>query len=66
MKIIIDRNLTESRQFAIVEIDTKECSYPYAIRDAITLSLELDGFSKETINEVFYRMPLEESTKSEH
>ena len=66
MKIIIDRNSTESRQFAIVEIDTKECYYPYAIRDAFTLALDLDGFSKETIDEVFNRMPLEEKTKSEH
>ena len=65
MKIIIDRNSPNSRQFAIVEIDTKECSYPYAIRDAITLALDLDGFSKETIDEVFYRMHLEEK-KSEH
>lgn len=57
MKIIVDKNTPDSRQFATVEIDTKHCYYPYAIRDAIQLALELDGFSKETINEVFYQMP---------
>ena len=57
MKIIVDRNTPDSRQFATVEIDTKHCYYPYAIRDAIQLALELDGYSKETINEVFNQMP---------
>ena len=52
MKIIIDRNQSE-RQTPIVTIDTKTCHYPYAIRDAIKLALELDGYTKETINEVF-------------
>lgn len=52
MKIIIERNQSES-QTPIVTIDTKTCHYPYAIRDAIELALELDGYSKETINEVF-------------
>ena len=49
MKIIIDRN----SQRPIVTIDTKNSYYPYAIRDAMKLALELDGHSKETINEVF-------------
>lgn len=52
MKIFIDRNQSE-RQTPIVTIDTKTCHYPYAIRDAIKLALELDGYTKETINEVF-------------
>lgn len=56
MKIIIERNQSES-QTPIVTIDTKTCHYPYAIRDAIELALEIDGCSKETINEVFGRMP---------
>ena len=49
MKIIIKRD----SQKPIVTIDTKNCYYPYAIRDAMKLALELDGHSKETINEVF-------------
>ena len=52
MKIIIERNQNE-RQTPIVTIDTKTCLYPYAIRNAIQLALEIDGYSKETINEVF-------------
>ena len=57
MKIIVDRNTPDSRQSAVVEIDTKYCNYPYAIREAIQLALELDGYSTETINEVFNQMP---------
>ncbi len=56
MKIIINRNDSESQK-PIVTIDTKECNYPYAIRDSIELALELDGYSKETIQEVFGIMP---------
>jgi hypothetical protein len=52
MKIIIERNQSEN-QSPIVTIDTKTCHYPYAIRDAMKLALELDGYTKETINEVF-------------
>jgi len=52
MKIIIERNQSE-RQTPIVTIDTKTCHYPYAIRNAIKLALEIDGYTKETINEVF-------------
>ena len=56
MKIIIERNQSE-RQTPIVTIDTKTCHYPYAVRNAIELALEIDGYSKETINEVFNRIP---------
>ena len=56
MKIIIERNQSES-QTPIVTIDTKTCHYPYAIKNAIELAMEIDGYSKETINEVFGRMP---------
>lgn len=43
------------RQKPIVTIDTETCHYPYAIREAIELALELDGYTKETIDEVFGR-----------
>ena len=55
MKIIIDRNTPDSRQSAVVEIDMKYCHYPYAIRESIELALKLDGYSEETIDEVFCR-----------
>ena len=55
MKIIIDRNTPDSKQFAVVEIDTKYCHYPFAIRESIELALKLDGYSEETIDEVFCR-----------
>ena len=58
MKIIIERDQSET-ETPIVTIDTKTCYYPYAIRDAIELALEIDGYSKETINEVFGRTPVE-------
>lgn len=54
MKIIIDRT-NEERQTPIVTIDTKSCNYPYAIREALVLALKLDGYTKETIDEVFGR-----------
>ena len=56
MKIEINRTNSETQR-PVVVIDTKTCNYPYAIRDAIELALELDGYSKETIQEVFGRMP---------
>jgi hypothetical protein len=56
MKIIVERNNNE-RQSPIVTIDTKTCHYPYAIRNALELALELDGYTKETIKEVFGIMP---------
>ena len=54
MKIIIESKNRES-QTPIVTINTKTCHYPYAIRNAIKLALEIDGYTKETINEVFGR-----------
>lgn len=53
MKIIIKRNEQTAKHI----IDTKNCHYPYAIRNAIELALELDGYTKETIKEVFGIMP---------
>jgi hypothetical protein len=52
MRIIIDNRDFDSSQRPLVTIDTYNCTYPYAIRNAIKLALELDGYSKETINEV--------------
>jgi len=52
MKIIIERNQSEN-QSPIVTIDTKTCDYPYAIRNAIKLALEIDGYSEGRINAVF-------------
>jgi hypothetical protein len=54
MIITINRT-NEERQTAIVTIDTKSCNYPYAIREAIELALKLDGYSNNTIDEVFER-----------
>ena len=31
----------------------KHCYYPYAIRESIELALKLDGYSEDTIDEVF-------------
>jgi hypothetical protein len=56
MKITINRNSSDNRQSPIVTIDTTPCTYPYAIREAIELALSLDGYTQETINEVFYRI----------
>ncbi len=53
MRIIIDSRT----QRPLVTIDTHTCTYPYAIRDAIKLALKLDGYDKETINEIFGIMP---------
>jgi hypothetical protein len=55
MKIIINNNNADSRQLAIVEIDTKHCNYPYAIREAFELALKLDGYTENTIDDVFNR-----------
>lgn len=57
MKIIVKNN-TNERQSPEVTIDTSTCHYPYAIREALQLALELDGYTKETINEVFGRTPV--------
>ena len=53
--IITVKNKDGERQKPIVTIDTETCHYPYAIREAIELALELDGYTKETIDEVFGR-----------
>lgn len=49
MKIVIKQN----EQVAEHTIDTKDCIYPYAIKRAFRLAMELDGFAKQTIDEVF-------------
>jgi hypothetical protein len=49
MKIVVKRN----EQQPEVTIDLKDVHYSYALRDAIQLALEIDGYSKETIEEVF-------------
>jgi hypothetical protein len=54
MKITIT-NHNDQRQAPEVTIDTKSLTYPYAIRNALGLALELDGYDKSTIDEVFYR-----------
>jgi hypothetical protein len=54
MKITIDRT-NEERQTPIVTIDTKSCKYPNAIREALELALKLDGYTDNTIDEVFER-----------
>lgn len=56
MKIIVERNQDE-RQTPVVTIDLKTCYYPYAIRSAIELALELDGYDASTIKEIFNQMP---------
>jgi hypothetical protein len=56
MKLIIERNKRES-QGANVTIDTEGLIYPYAIREALELALELDGHGKKAIAEVFGQMP---------
>ena len=53
--IITVKNKDGERQKPIVTIDTETCHYHYAIREAIELALELDGYTKETIDEVFGR-----------
>ena len=65
MNIIIDRNSLSERQSAVVTVDTKHCHYPYAIREAIELAMELDGYTKETIDEVFGRRLAKTCVKSD-
>ena len=55
MKLLIDKN--SENHSAKVTIDTTDCHYPYAIRDAIRLALKLDGYTEETIDEIFGIMP---------
>lgn len=59
MKITIDKH---PDQDPIVTIDTSPCKSTYAIREALQLALELDGYDKETIKNVFN---LQEDEKTE-
>lgn len=52
MKIIV-KNTNSERQSPEVTIDTSTCHYTYDIREALQLALELDGYDKETIKNVF-------------
>lgn len=61
MKIIV-KNINSERQSPEVTIDTSTCHYPYAIREALQLALELDGYDKGTIKNVFN---LQEDEKTE-
>ena len=49
MKIIVQKNLESAK----VEIDTKNCSYQWGFRDAIILAMEIEGFHKSFIDQVF-------------
>lgn len=42
---------------ATVTIDTATCVYPCQFKNAIELALELDGHTKESIDEMFGRYP---------
>ena len=53
MKIVVRRN----EQQPEITIDFKDVHYPYAIRDAIKLALQIEGFTEQTISEVFNEMP---------
>lgn len=64
MKISIVRN-DEERQTHEIEINLSKLTYPYAIRNTIELALELDGYSKNTINEIFGRGPQTMESPSE-
>lgn len=59
MKITIDKH---PDQDPIVIIDTTPCKSIYAIREALQLALDLDGYDKETIKNVFN---LQEDIKTE-
>jgi hypothetical protein len=56
VKIIIENENLEYEK-PIVTIDTKTCHYPYAVRNAFKLALEIEGYSISTINEIFNQMP---------
>ena len=49
MKIIVQKNLENAK----VEIDTKNCSYQWGFRDALILAMEIEGFHKSFIDQVF-------------
>ena len=48
MKIIVQQNSDTAK----VEIDTKNCSYQWAFRDAIILAMEIEGHHKSFIDQV--------------
>lgn len=48
-------NRTNEPQKAIIIIKTDHLVFPYSIRNTIELALKLDGYTKETIDEVFGR-----------
>lgn len=64
MKISINRNCDEI-QSPDIEIDLSKLTYPYAIRHAIELALELDGYTESTIDEIFGRGPRAVASPSE-
>lgn len=47
----------EKQDRATVTIDTKSCAYLGAVRKAIELALELDGYGESSVDEIFGRMP---------
>ena len=61
MKIIVKRNETEPE----VTIDLKDVQYAYAIRDAIKLALQIDGFGENTILQVFNQTPIDNESESD-
>ena len=48
MKIIVQKNLESAK----VEINTKDCSYQWAFRDAIVLAMEIEGHHQSFIDQV--------------
>jgi len=51
--IITIKRKDGDKQTPTVTIDTKTCYHPYAIREALELSLKLDGYDESTIKQVF-------------
>ena len=61
MKIIVKRNEAQPE----VTIDLKGVHYVYAIRDAIKLALQIDGFGENTILQVFNQTPIDNESESD-
>lgn len=61
MKIIVKRNEAQPE----VTIDLKGVQYAYAIRDAIKLALQIDGFGENTILQVFNQPPIDNECESD-
>jgi|TARA_B110000908_G_C10075681_1_gene367189 hypothetical protein len=57
MVIIIDKK--GEHQSPKITIDTKDCHYPYAIKESIELALKLDGHEENMIREIFGRSRVE-------